>query len=129
MDCVAELERILYVDDDPNLRELVDVAFEVHNTVSVTLCESGSQALQLAPTVAPQIIVLDVNMPDMDGPATLAALRKRGVSVPAVFITADTQPEVLQRLRKLDVEDIIVKPFDPLSLGERLYRIWRAAAR
>ncbi|MDH3639146.1 MAG: response regulator [Gammaproteobacteria bacterium] len=121
------LERILYVDDDPNLRALFEVALGSDASMKLAICASGPEAVDTAPEFRPQLIVLDVNMPGMDGPATLAELRANGESSPAVFVTAETGLEELKRLKSLGVEEIVPKPFDALSLTQKLTRIWQQA--
>jgi len=121
------LERILIVDDDPNMRELFEVALGLDASLKLVICASGLEAVEAAQEFHPQLLVLDVNMPRMDGPQTLAELRTRGESSPAVFATAETGPETLDRLKSLGVEDIVIKPFDPLDLAATLKRIWQQA--
>ncbi len=121
---MEKLERILYVDDDSNLRDLFEVALEMDSTFDVMICASGPEALRKAPVFAPQLIVLDVKMPGMDGPTTLVQLRAQGNISPAVFATAESDPVELERLKSLGVEEVIIKPFDPFGLADKLSRIW-----
>ncbi len=121
------LERILIVDDDPNMRGLFEVALESDPTLVLAICASGREAVEAAKNFHPQLLVLDVNMPDMDGPETLAELRSCGITGTAIFATAETGPETLQRLKALGVADILTKPFDPLELAATLRSIWRSA--
>ena len=71
-----DLERILYVDDEPDIRAIAKVALEVVGEFEVLFCASGREAIDQAPNFAPDLIILDVMMPEMDGPSTLAALRR-----------------------------------------------------
>src|SRR5271163_1493068 len=89
-----ELTRILYVEDDPDIREVACMALEVVGGFTVASCASGAEALQCVEGFQPQLIVLDVMMPGLDGPATLAALRQLPAcaALPVVFVTAKVQP-------------------------------------
>lgn len=120
--------RVLYVDDDPDIREIAGIALETVGGLSVRLCASGPEAIREAPAFEPDLIMLDVMMPDMDGPETLQSLR--GIptleKVPAVFLTAKVHPEDIEHLRRLDVVDVLTKPFDPMTLAQTLTNIWAA---
>ena len=113
---------ILYADDDESMRELTECFLEEH--FHVLSCESGADALRQAPTAAPALILLDVMMPDMDGPATLLRLRNFGhlATVPAVFMTGTTRPTDVAALIAAGAVDVIAKPLDPDTLVDRLHR-------
>src|SRR6185369_14909086 len=87
---VPALSRILYVDDDPDLQLLVKESLELLGGFRVELCESGAEALRAAPAFDPQLILLDVRLPGLDGPGTLALFRAGEVlrDVPVIFVTA-----------------------------------------
>jgi CheY-like chemotaxis protein len=129
------LERILYVEDDNDIREVVGMALGDVGGLEVCLCASGGEAVQKAEAFAPDLIVLDVMMPDMDGPATLSALRKLPSlgQVPVVFMTAKVQPSEVAEFLSLGAVDVVAKPFDPMTLAQSLRNIWarleRAAGR
>lgn len=122
------LERILHVDDEADIREIVRVSLEAIGGFRVRSCASGAQAVASAPEFNPDLLLLDVMMPGMSGPETLAALRggPAAVSAPAVFMTArdDAAP-----WRALGAVATIAKPFDPLRLPARLGEIWERRAR
>jgi CheY-like chemotaxis protein len=111
--------RILHVDDEPDIREVVEISLGLDPEFSVRSCSSGSEAIAAAADWGPDLILLDVMMPDMDGPATLAQLRKtpQTSSIPVIFMTARAQTRELERFRALGAEGVISKPFDPLSLA------------
>ena len=127
---MAELERILYVDDDDDIREVAEMALTAVAGLSVRPCSTGTEAVAAAVDFDPQLIVLDVMMPGMDGPATLAALRSHEVtrSIPVVFLTAKVQREEVDHYRALGACDVIAKPFDPMTLGDQLREIWAACS-
>ena len=122
----SKLRRILCVDDDPDLRNIVTMSLQDVGGFVVQACESGEEAVETAPAFNPQLILLDVMMPEMDGPETLAALRRdpRLADAVAVFITAKVKPEDKASLMSLGVLDVIAKPFDPMHLHERINAIW-----
>ena len=123
------LNRILVVDDDPDILMVVRVALESVGGFSVACCNSGREALETAPRFAPDLVLLDVMMPDLDGPATLKALRGLpGLGeVTAVFLTAKVQPDEVARYREAGVADVVTKPFDPMALAGTVKRIWEQA--
>ncbi|MES2980438.1 MAG: response regulator [Pseudomonadota bacterium] len=114
--------RILLVDDDEQLRSLAARALELLGGHQVLALESAQAAIRKAATFAPELIILDVMMPFMDGPATLAALRRQPTlaSVPAVFLTSRTQATDVGRLRALGAVDVIAKPFEGQQLCDRV---------
>jgi CheY-like chemotaxis protein len=111
--------RILYVDDEPDIREIACLALSLDPDLDIRSCESGAEAVEAATEWKPDLVLLDVMMPRMDGPQTLAAMRDRAdlASIPVVFITARTQTADIERLKTLGAAGVIAKPFDPMSLA------------
>ena len=126
----AELKRVLYVDDEPHIRTLAQLSLERVGGFETCICGSGAAAIEAAPGFAPDIILLDVMMPEMDGPQTLEALRTLPglVDTPVVFVTAKVQPSEMLRYSALGALDTISKPFAPLELPKRLREIWSRVA-
>lgn len=122
-----DLKRILLVEDEPDIQEVARLAMEAVGGFTVEICSSGSEALNKAPLFAPDLIILDVMMPYMDGPDTLKALREvPGISsIPAIFMTAKVQQHELRRYKEMGVLDIISKPFDPMTLSATITNIWK----
>lgn len=122
----AALSRILYVEDDADVRHLASFALKAVGRFTVEACASGPEALARAEGFAPQLLLLDVMMPGMDGPTTLEKLRALPglASTPVVFMTAKVQPQEVARYRALGSLDVISKPFDPMTLPELLRGIW-----
>jgi len=122
--------KVLYVDDEPFIREVASIALELDPAFEVRAVESGSAALRLlnAEDWQPDVILLDVMMPELDGPATLARLRddERYASTPVIFMTARAQARDHEPLTRLDVRGIITKPFEPTSLAEEVRRLLQA---
>ena len=125
----ASLQRILYVEDEPDIQEIARLALELTGGFEVEVCDSGQDALGLAESFRPDLILLDVMMPGMDGPATLSALRRTGYGskIPVIFMTAKVQPQEVEGYRDLGVLDVIPKPFDPMTLTRRIQNIWTNA--
>jgi two-component system OmpR family response regulator len=121
-----ELQRILYVEDDPDIREVACMALEVVGGFTVASCASGAEALECVLAFAPQLIVLDVMMPGLDGPGTLAALRAIPgcAAIPVVFVTAKVQPSEIADFLAMGVVDVVAKPFQPMTLADSLRSIW-----
>jgi CheY-like chemotaxis protein len=114
--------RILVVDDSKLVHELARVALEAHDDWEVRCTASGAEAVALATAEPPDAILLDVEMPELDGPATVAALRAEPIAAhtPVVFLTAHDDPDELARLRALGVAGVLPKPFDVTTLGGQL---------
>lgn len=121
------LQNVMYVEDDPDIREIATLALRDVGGLTVKVCASGQLALKEVDDFAPQLILLDVMMPDMDGPETLSALRLQGSvsrEMAVAFMTAKVHPEELSRYRELGVADVISKPFDPMTLADDVRAIW-----
>ena len=125
----ATLTRVIYVDDEPHIRALVQISLEKVGKFETLICESGEDAIALVPQFRPDLILLDVMMPGLDGPGTLAALRELPNldRVPVVFLTAKANPAERQRLIELGAVDVVTKPFPPLELPDRIRAIWSRA--
>jgi CheY-like chemotaxis protein len=127
--------RILHVDDEPDIREVVELSLELNPAFTVKSCASGSDALAVAADWSPDLILCDVMMPVMDGPATLARLRQQPetAKIPVVFMTARAQPHEFEQFKALGATGVIAKPFDPLSLAlsvrDHLYSAGLASLR
>jgi len=124
------LSRILYVEDEPDIREVARFALEYSGEYEVRICESGAEALEVVDDFQPDIVLLDVMMPGMDGLATMEELRKRPgtASVPIVFMTAKVQSAEVSRYLALGAASVIPKPFDPRTLGTTVREIWEKHA-
>ena len=117
-------ERLLLVDDDDNLRSMLDAALN-HHGFAVTALASGRDALAALPTVAPDLVVLDVMMPDLDGFEVCRQLRADGSKVPVLFLTAKDATEDKVRGLTLGGDDYLVKPFSLEELVARVQALLR----
>jgi two-component system OmpR family response regulator len=111
--------RILHVDDEPDIRALVELSLGLDPELSVCSCASGQEALAAAADWTPDMILCDVMMPMMDGPATLVRLREcpQTHDTPFVFMTARAQTREHERFKALGADGVIDKPFDPMTLA------------
>jgi len=123
---MSTLQRILCVEDEPDIQAIAKLALEMVGGFTVKVCSSGEEALREAPAFEPDLILLDVMMPGMDGPATLMALRNQPslATVPVVFMTAKVQPAEIAHYKSLGARDVIAKPFDPMTLATQVKTIW-----
>ncbi len=125
---MAALNRILMVDDDGDIRTIAHLSLTAVGGFTVELCGSGAEAIQKAAPFNPDLILLDVMMPGMDGPTTLKELRGNPAlaQTPVVFMTAKVQPQEIAQLLACGAMDVLAKPFDPMALPDTLNRIWAA---
>ena len=118
--------KILYVEDEADIRAVAEIALETVG--GFTLCQfaSGEAALAGAEACAPDLLLLDVMMPGMDGPTTLQRLRELPATAqtPAIFMTAKVQPTEIAYFKSLGALDVIAKPFDPMALAGQIQQIW-----
>jgi two-component system cell cycle response regulator len=124
------LRTLLYIDDEPDLRIIVQTALNLAQGLTVHTAESGEQGLELARELEPDLLLLDVMMPGLDGPATLQRLRADPAlaRIPVIFMTAKATPENATRLRALGAVAVIAKPFDPMQLAAKVLSLWQAIA-
>ena len=111
--------RLLYVDDDPDIREIAAMALDLDGGFEVHTADCGAAAVEKARSSPPDIILLDVMMPGMDGPQTLQAMRDETDLSKAIvfFITARSRPAEIEHLLSLGAVAVIPKPFDPMTLA------------
>ncbi len=122
------IPQVLVVDDEPNIRELVQVALKFHGC-AVSTAANGADALRLAESSRPDLIVLDVVLPDLDGFEVCRRLRARGNEVPVIFLTArDTSSDTVTGLA-LGGDDYVTKPFSVEALVARVRAVLRRASR
>ena len=123
---MPELSRILHVEDDPSIQAVAKVALEAVGGFRVLSCSCGQDALDQVQGFAPDFILLDVMMPGMDGPQTLAKIAQLVDidRIPVVFMTAKVQPAEIEHYRGLGARDVIIKPFDPMQLAAQVRQIW-----
>jgi two-component system, OmpR family, response regulator len=117
--------KVLIIDDEPDVRSVARLSLGRVGGMEVVELPGGREAVAVAKSEAPDVILLDLMMPEMDGVATFEALRAepRTAGIPIVFVTAKAMPDEIHRLKSLGALEVIVKPFDPMTLAADLREI------
>ncbi|MBX2869575.1 MAG: response regulator [Acidiferrobacterales bacterium] len=117
---------MIYVDDQLDIRLVAEYALTNIGNFDLLMCESGEEALTKIEEYDPDLILLDVMMPGIDGPETLSRIRRiaRFKTTPAIFITAKIFPSEVHDLMSYGAIDVIAKPFDPVTLSSRIQSVW-----
>jgi two-component system OmpR family response regulator len=121
------LTNILYVEDDLDIQAVAQIALEVVGGFVLKTCSSGAEAIAAIDNgFVPDLLLLDVMMPNMDGPTTLAELRKKATTAntPVIFMTAKVQSSEQDYYFTLGAIGVIAKPFDPMSLSVQVRTLW-----
>ena len=120
------LQNILYVEDEPDIQAVTKIALESIGGFTLEVCNSGQEALNKCTNLTPDLILLDVMMPEMDGPTTLTELRKISgfESIPVIFMTAKVQSQEITHFKSIGAIEVIAKPFDPMTLSQTVNNIW-----
>lgn len=120
------LKRILYVEDEADIRTVSQMALESLGGFILEVCCDGFEAVEKGPAFTPDLIVLDVMMPGMDGPSTLKALRALPelAATPVIFMTAKIQAHEVAAYKSMGAAGVIAKPFDPMTLSDQIREIW-----
>jgi len=123
---VPALHRILMVEDESDIQAVASLALEAVGGFEVEVCSSGAEAIVCAPRIEPDLLLLDVMMPEMDGPSTLQALRQlpQTAQTPVIFMTAKVQPQEVAYYKELGAIGVVSKPFDPMTLAATINDIW-----
>ncbi|SDN45058.1 Response regulator receiver domain-containing protein [Lutimaribacter pacificus] len=124
-----QLERILHVDDDEDIRTIVQIALETIGQFELRQCSDGQSAVAEAQDFGPQLLLLDVMMPEMSGQEVRVAIGDLpGMDkVETVFVTAKAEDDFARELRAQGALAVITKPFDPMTLADQLRTIWQKA--
>jgi len=120
------LQNILYVEDEPDIQAVTKIALESIGGFTLEVCNSGQEALDKCTNLTPDLILLDVMMPEMDGPTTMTELRKISgfESIPVIFMTAKVQSQEIALFKSIGAIEVIAKPFDPMTLSQTVNNIW-----
>jgi CheY-like chemotaxis protein len=131
MAATMNLSKVLLVDDEPDIRRIGQISLEHVGKWKVVQAQSGLQALTVAASEKPDVILLDVMMPELDGPGTFARLREdpATAAIPVIFMTAKAQPHEVASYRALGAAGVIAKPFDPMTLPGEVRSIVEALSR
>lgn len=114
--------RILVIDDEERIQEVIQISLEILKGWEVLSASSGTEGLIKAQKHQPDVILLDVSMPQLDGFGTLEKLRSNPTiqAIPVIFLTARVQLADRQQFAELDLAGVIIKPFDPLLLADQI---------
>src|SRR5580704_16999912 len=115
---VRDFQSVLYVDDDPDICSVVRATLRLVPGLYVQTADSGERAIDLAYELRPDLVLMDVMMPGLDGPSTFNRMRESAVlaHIPVIFMTAKALPAEISQFLQLGAIGVIVKPFDPLRL-------------
>lgn len=118
--------RLLFVEDDPDIRMIAEMVLGASGHFLLKLCQSGREAIKEAPEFKPDLFILDMMMPEMNGIDTLKALREIPVfqSTPVIFMTAKAQSSEVDVYKKMGALDVIRKPFEPMALPHTILDIY-----
>lgn len=124
---MSELKKILYVEDEADIQAVARLALESVGGFEVHTCDNGQAALDSVIEFAPDLILLDVMMPGMDGPSTLKSLHEipQAKDIPIIFMTAKVQAIEIAAYKEIGALDVIPKPFDPMKLSDQVTAIWQ----
>lgn len=117
--------KVLLIDDENDIRRIARLALSKVGKMDVVDASNGQEGIEKAEVEMPDVILLDVMMPSMDGPSTLALLKNNPTTtnIPVIFLTAKAMPSELERLRSLGAIEVLTKPFDPLTLATQIQKI------
>ncbi len=115
-------KRILIIDDEADIREATQMCLEIMGEWEVFVASSGYEGISKAATEKPDIILLDIMMPGMDGLTTFKLLRENAstAQIPIIFLTAKAQSNEQREFKQLDIAAVITKPYDPYSLSDQI---------
>lgn len=120
--------KVLIIDDEDDIRSVAALSLGILGGLEVVEADSGKEGVSKAASEQPDVILLDMMMPGMDGPSTLAALRQNNDTntIPVIFLTARAMHNEVERLKQMGAKGILTKPFDPTSLAAQVRSILEA---
>jgi len=118
--------KILYAEDEQDIRTIAQLALEDIGGFTVEYCANGNEVIGKIDKFKPDLLLLDVMMPEMDGPETLKKLHENPEykKIPAIFMTAKIQPDEISQYQEMGVVGVITKPFDSMKLADTVRSIW-----
>ncbi len=123
-----KIDKILMVDDDDYIRRIAEISLRKVGKWDVRVATCGEEAIAIAKDETPDVILMDVSMPDLDGPSTFVRLKEceATAEIPVIFLTGRVLCDEVEEYRKLGVAGVINKPFDPMKLPEEIRRLLNA---
>ncbi|MBX9686675.1 MAG: response regulator [Candidatus Obscuribacterales bacterium] len=117
--------KVLIIDDEEDIRSIASMSLGILGGIDVVEAEGGEEGISKAEAENPDVILLDHNMPGLDGPATLAKLRENSATknIPVIFLTARALTSDMERLKQMGATGVITKPFDPTTLATQVKAI------
>jgi len=125
---MKELKKILYAEDEPDVQTVVELTIEAMSNFQLKICGNGKILLECVDEYNPDLILLDVMMPEMDGPTTFKNLRlnEKTKDIPVIFMTAKAQIHEVDIFKEMGALGVITKPFDPMDLCNQIQEIWES---
>lgn len=123
---MKELKKILYAEDEPDVQTVVELTIQTMSDYQIKVCDNGRKLLECVEEYNPDLILLDVMMPEMDGPTTFKNLQLNDSTknIPVIFMTAKAQVHEVETFKETGVLGVITKPFDPMNLCDEIQEIW-----
>lgn len=123
---LKELKKILYAEDEPDIQTVTQLALIDIGGLDVKTCNNGQEVIDTIKDFAPDLVLLDVMMPIMDGPTALTQLNEMDAldGIPVIFMTAKAQKHEIDEYLNMGATDIIAKPFDPMTLAATIKEIY-----
>lgn len=120
------LKKILYAEDELDIQVIVDAIIKNMSDYEIKFCNNGQEVLDVVEDYNPDLILLDVMMPEVDGLTAFHRLQENPntKNIPVIFMTAKAQVHEVQNFSKIGVIGIITKPFDPMQLCSNIEEIW-----
>lgn len=120
------LKKILYAEDESDIQTIVQVALWAYSDLDIKICDNGQMLLDCVESYKPDLILLDIMMPIMDGLTTCRHLKlnPNTKDIPVVFLTAKAQFQEIEIYKNIGILGVLVKPFDPLELVGKLQELW-----
>jgi CheY-like chemotaxis protein len=123
---MKQLKKILYAEDEPDVQTVVELTVQTMSDYEIKVCDNGKRLLECVEEYNPDLILLDVMMPEMDGPTTFKNLQEniKTKAIPVVFMTAKAQIHEIEIFKETGIWGVITKPFDPMNLCNEIAKIW-----
>jgi len=125
MEREVKLARVLVVEDDPDIQKVIRMSLKMRGVTEIVLVDNGTDCLERLNGFTPDVILLDVMMPHVDGYATCRRLKENPATrkIPVVYLTARVQKADRERGMKLGAVGYLTKPFDPMTLHSQIVAI------
>ncbi len=124
---MAELTKILYAEDDVDIQSIAQMALEMMGGYTLKICNNGQEAIDAIADFQPDLLLFDVMMPLVDGPAAFKEIHANPAyqDIPIIFMTAKAQTGEVDEYYEMGAKGVITKPFDPMTLPDQILKIWQ----